>query len=328
MSTHQTQKNRLQDLWRLLCSDEPTAAADYFHPDFELNAAHPINQQHGAVGFFSAFWLPLKQAVPDIERSPYILMASQFKEQDWLSSTGYFNGTFTGDWLGIPATGEPVQIHFGDFWRMEGDKIIECVMIVDIPDVMRQAGYAVLPPDRGVPGYVPAPYAGDGMMLNTDADAAETAHSIALVEAMIFEGLMAYDGQNLSSMNMVKYWDHNMRWYGPAGIGKAHSLKEFEDFHQIPFLHAFPDRRGGNHKARVAEGLYVGSTGWPSIQATHAGEYLGAAATNKRITMRVMDWWRREGDTLLENWVFIDLIDLFLQFDVDLFERMTAQIRR
>jgi hypothetical protein len=44
---------------------------------------------------------------------------------------------------------------------------------------------------------------------------------------------------------------------------------------------------------------------------------MGVPATNRRITMRVMDFWRREGQTLRENWVFIDQIDLLLQMDID-----------
>jgi hypothetical protein len=39
-----------------------------------------------------------------------------------------------------------------------------------------------------------------------------------------------------------------------------------------------------------------------------------------------MDWWRREGDLLVENWVFIDMIDLFLQLGVDLFERLQSRV--
>jgi hypothetical protein len=34
--------------------------------------------------------------------------------------------------------------------------------------------------------------------------------------------------------------------------------------------------------------------------------------------MRVMDFWRREGNLLAENWVFIDLPDLLLQMGVRL----------
>ena len=40
------------------------------------------------------------------------------------------------------------------------------------------------------------------------------------------------------------------------------------------------------------------------------------------------DWWRREGDLLVQNWVFIDLPDLFLQMGVDLFARLNEMRRR
>jgi hypothetical protein len=49
---------------------------------------------------------------------------------------------------------------------------------------------------------------------------------------------------------------------------------------------------------------------------------LGVAPTNKRIGMRVMDFWRRDGDRFRENWVFIDMVDLLLQMGVDLFARI------
>jgi hypothetical protein len=38
--------------------------------------------------------------------------------------------------------------------------------------------------------------------------------------------------------------------------------------------------------------------------------------------MRVMDFWRREGDRLAENWVFIDKIDLLQQMGVGVFQRL------
>lgn len=42
--------------------------------------------------------------------------------------------------------------------------------------------------------------------------------------------------------------------------------------------------------------------------------------------MRVMDFWRREGNLLRENWVLIDTIEYFLQLGYDLFERLRMQI--
>jgi predicted ester cyclase len=71
--------------------------------------------------------------------------------------------------------------------------------------------------------------------------------------------------------------------------------------------------------------MYVASTGWPSLRCTHTGEYLGVPATGNKIGMRVMDWWRREGDLLVENWVFIDMVDVFLQMGVDIFAQAQRQ---
>ncbi len=72
----------------------------------------------------------------------------------------------------------------------------------------------------------------------------------------------------------------------------------------------------------VAEGMYAAGGIWDWSYATHTGEYLGLAPTGISITVRDFDWWRREGDLLVENWIRIDLIDIFQQLGVDLFARM------
>jgi predicted ester cyclase len=135
-------------------------------------------------------------------------------------------------------------------------------------------------------------------------------------------GLKRFDRKDLHSMGMEQYWTPDMMWYGPCGIGTARGVDGFQRHHQRPFLNAFPDRVGGHHRARIADGAYVASTGWPSVRGHHLGEYLGVAATGAAIGMRVMDWWRVEGDRLAENWVFIDLPHLFLQLGIDLMGRL------
>jgi len=37
------------------------------------------------------------------------------------------------------------------------------------------------------------------------------------------------------------------------------------------------------------------------------------------------DWWRREGDLLIENWVFVDIPHVLLQMGYDLFANMTEE---
>ena len=73
-------------------------------------------------------------------------------------------------------------------------------------------------------------------------------------------------------------------------------------------------------RARFGDGNYVASTGWPSITATHKGSgWLGTEATDRPITMRVMDFWRSENTMLVENWVMIDIPDVLNQIGIDVF---------
>ena len=298
----------------------------YLCEDTFYQGPHPVNDLNGTGALYSGFWGPFLRSFPDVVRKPYLFMGGEFKGEQWVSGTGYFRGTFAADWLGIPATGKETAVRFGEFCKVRDGKISETYVILDIPDVMRQAGYDVLSPCLGEPGIAPGPAAGDGILLE-EQEPGESAKSLALVEAMI-TGLSDYDESgNLDSMGQERFWHKEMLWYGPHGIGITYGLKGFQEQHQRPFLEAFPDRKGGNHICRHADGLYVASTGWPSLRGTHQGPYMGAAPTGRKFGMRVMDWWRREGELLGENWVFIDLIDFFRQIGVDLFETLDKRIK-
>lgn len=113
---------------------------------------------------------------------------------------------------------------------------------------------------------------------------------------------------------MEEYWTEDMKWYGPAGIGTKPSLKAFQDEHQRPFLKAFSDKNATD-EIRIAEGNYVAASGFQA--ATHSGDYLGIPASGKQVNIRYMDFWRVEGDKLVENWVLIDLLDFLEQLGYD-----------
>ena len=38
-----------------------------------------------------------------------------------------------------------------------------------------------------------------------------------------------------------------------------------------------------------------------------------------------MDFWRRKNDPLVEDWIFVDMIQLFQQFGVDLLQHITPR---
>ena len=326
--TNQQNKTLVWQFWQAI-NMNPADVNDLLkancHHNIVFDGPHPINQLADPDGIAEGFWQPFYAAFPDMVRQPYIFMGGEsFDGTTWVSSTGDFIGTFADTWLGIPASGQTAHIRYGEFCKIYDGKIGEQILLLDIPDLCVQVGLEIFPPNSGATLWIPGPQSGEGILLD-EQDPADGAKSLSLVNAMLY-GLGSYDQDDKASMGQVNYWHENMLWYGPSGIGTTHGLKGFEDHHQLPWLHAFPDRKGGHHRARFGESVYACSTGWPSMYATHLGEYLGIPATGNRVTMRVMDWWQRENDLLVENWVFIDLIDLFLQFGIDLFQVLRKQV--
>ena len=46
------------------------------------------------------------------------------------------------------------------------------------------------------------------------------------------------------------------------------------------------------------------------------------APAGQKITMRSLDFWRCEEGLIRENWVLVDLLDVYAQIGVDVFRRM------
>ena len=314
-------KTIVGDLWRALLREQDVDAPleSCAAANLRLQAFHPVNEVQGVDALARDFAAPLCRAFPDLQRRPYICIAGQQRGSTWVASTGDFIGSFINEWLGIPASGGSVHVRFGEFCRVEGGHVAD-MLLLDLVSLLRQGGRQPLPPESGATRWIPGPRAGDGLR-QSGADPADSARSLELVLAMI-DGLNDYDGQNIASMGMTRFWTEDMRWYGPAGIGSTVGLAGFEEHHQIPFLRAFPDRVGGTEDTVwIAEGPYVACAGFPVLNMRHLGPYLGHPASGRRVTMRGIDWWRRDGARLAENWVFVDLPHFFDQLGVDLCQR-------
>ena len=344
---NQANKEAVWDFWQRLnyvsIDELPALLRAAAREDVAWNVSAPVDQILGVEAAISDFWLPLRHAFPDLKRAPYVFMGgidagsalyATEAGEEWVSGCGYMTGTFVKNWLGIPATGKKTDIWFGVFYVMREGKIAEAYLQVDVLAVMRGAGYQVLPPAPGAEGgKIPGPRAKDGILL-TEQDSLESRKSQQLVQAM-GRGMRRYqrdrDGGDLRSMEQEKYWHRDMKWYGPSGIGACHNLEEYEDFHQRPWLEGFGDRNisregSGRRMGRIGEGAYCCGGIWDTAYSHHHGEYAGIAATGKLMTLRDFDWWKREGDWLIENWVPIDLIDLLRQMDIDLMARLRDQI--
>jgi len=338
---NQANKHLVWDFWQALegaeTADFAAVAATVMAKDVAIHGPDPINELAGVAGFVAGYWQPLLQSFPDLRRQTHLFMGGVSNgridgdiTQDghmWVSGTGYFGGTFAQDYLTIPATGKEVNIRWGEFCRLDQGKIVEIYFLLDFIDLMQQAGHHVLPPSRGQDGLYPPPNANDGILLDGQ-DEQESAYSLDHIRRFIFDGLNKYDQSELKSMGMADFFHAGVQWYGPGGIGACLSLKEFEDFHQKPWLIAYPDRQVQDLDALIAEGNYSGAPGWAGVKATHTGPYLDAPVTNKPVEFNGLDWWKREGEMYVENWVFVDMIHLFRQFGIDLFDRLTQQVEK
>lgn len=333
---NQRNKKLTFDFWRDLEAAEHdrvhSVIRQYVSDECTWHGPDPINDLQGVDEFIASYWRPLLRSFPDARRQTHVFFggksSGRIDGQDdghmWVCGTGLINATFAADYLAIPATGREVSIRWGEFCRIERGKIVEVYFLLDLIDLMQQAGFEVLPPSRGADGIYPPPRAGDGILLE-EQNKSQSENTLQHIRRFIFEGLNSYDQSELKSMGMADFFHPQVQWYGPGGIGACDGLQEFEDYHQRHWLHAYPDRAVQDLDALIAEGPYSGGPGWAGVKATHTGDYLDCPATGRPIEFNGLDFWKLEDDRYVENWVFVDMIHLFRQFGVNLFERLAQQ---
>ena len=318
-----------------------------YAPQAVWRGSHPINLQSGPAAI-AAVWQALLAAFPDLERRDLIVAGGSYQDRDYVATVGHYCGVMRRDWLGIPATGAPVNIRYGEVHQVMDGRIVQSNCLWDVLDVIRQAGFWPLAPSLGVEGMWPGPITGDGLIFR-ETDPVQSATSIAQTLAM-HETLGAHDDlagtgrDGLLAMPQCRHWHPKMMWYGPSGIGTTRGLQGFVDYHQLPFRTAFPKpkgggqwpeltdmqaREGGGHYIRIGDGPYSVTGGWPSVYAMHlGGNFMGMPATGKAVTMRVMDFYLHHEGLIRENWVPLDVLDLLLQMGVDVMARMQPIFRR
>jgi predicted ester cyclase len=297
------------------------AAREVYEEHVSVSAFHPVNELKGRQAVVADLWRPLRAALPDMERRDELVIAGSYAGSAVVAMMGHYQGTFHEPLFDIPPTRGVVYLRYGEVHRITGSRISHSWVLIDMLDLMRQAHCWPLAPSVGAEGRWPGPATCDGILLGT-GDAESSATSLQIVGAM-HDALLSFDGVSLASMDLAKYWTQNFMWYGPSGIGTTRGLEGFRNHHQIPFLRAFPDRKGDSHVTAFGDGSYVVTAGWPSVVATHTGpDWLGFAPTGRRVGMRVMDFYRLEGTLIAENWVPIDIIDILRQMGQDVFQRM------
>lgn len=299
------------------------ALAEVMAEDALCYLCHPFGDVEGPEAYYATCLGPLHHAMPDLERREMILIAGTTPEgQDWAASMGSYMGTFLSPFLGIPATGHLAHMRFHEYFKLQDGQITEVQMIWDIPELMIQAGAWPMAPQLGKFLNTPGPMPQDGLTASGDGSTA-----LKIVIDMLTDLCRHPAEGGPEVMNLATYWHPRVNWYGPTGIGTARGLAGFRHWHQAPFLRAMPNRKldamGDLMSHWIAEGDYVAETGWPNMRLTITGDgWMGIAPGGQDILMRSLDFWRVEQGLIRENWVLVDLLDVYNQIGVNVLARM------
>jgi len=328
------------ELDRAAPADIESVLQRFTSEDWLWRGVHPFYEQTGAAAVSNNFWRPLRAAFSPLQRRPDVFLAGESIADEskfalpgstWVCEMGNLLGLFDSPWLDIPPTRRMCLLRYAEFNRVGDDGLIhESAMFMDIPSVMAQSGHNPFPPQTGAHHIHLGPRTHDGL-LHAAQDPHEGPRTQALVEAMVSVLSVANRVANETGVNNIPYevmartWAEDMIWSGPAGIGATYTIDRYQQQHSYPFRFNLSDKFFNGHVARIAEGNYACFFGWANLTVRATGGFLGMPASNAA-DMRVVDVYRREGDKLAENWVFIDLLHWLFEQGLDVLARMRQQL--
>lgn len=309
----------------------------YVSDDWSWRGMHPFHEQTGANAVADSFWKPLLNAMHRVQRRQDIFFAGRNQidgfESVWTVSMGHLMALFDQPFLGIPPTGKIIMLRYAEFNRVENGKIRETAFFCDLLHLMHQAGLRPLPPQMGVHLVQPGPATHDGLQFDTTDEVAGAA-TLDLINRMI--GDIAANSNSPEQApprdatpqeELARCWHNDMIWWGPDGIGATYTIDRYIEQHQRPFRQNLSNRTFNGHIAKLAEGNYGGFFGWPNLTLTPTGGYLGLPANGlSTADMRVVDIYRRDGDKLRENWIFIDILHFLNMQGLDVLGRQASLV--
>ncbi len=296
-------------------------------PGHRYGGVHPFNVICSPELVGTSVWAPMKNAMPVLQRRPDILFSGwHHMDQEaaiWVVSMGKFLGDFTNPWLGIPPTGKTTYVPYVAFYRIEEGAIVETVEFLDILSVLTQAGHNPCAGSQTAAHLMsPGPLTHDGI-LDVPQDPSASAASFTLTQGMLAE--LVEGGMTSPSDHLARWWHPDMNWHGPAGIGACLGLSGYQRGHTRPFADRLEFVDAFDETAATAEGNYSAFLWWPCLAMRNSGDYMGAPANGALAEMRVVDVYRRQGDKLAENWIFIDMLHFLLQQGIDLLSDIREQ---
>jgi predicted ester cyclase len=287
---------------------------------------YPFDELDGPQAVADLIWSPFRGAFGRFQRRLDILLAGRNNMEDdapvWVVATGHLLGLFDTSWLGIPATGRLGYLPFASFFRVDDGRIVETVEFLDILSVIHQAGCNPFAGAQTASEIMaPGPRTLDGVM-HEPCDAEDGRSTLALSNAMLDD---LVEEMRSPDEHLQRFWHGDMNWFGPTGIGSCLGHDGYRRGHTQPFetrLDLVEAIYPG--PCNIAEGCFSAHFWRPGLRMRPAGGFLGLPPRGEPADIRVADIYRRDGDKLAENWVFIDMLHFLRMQGVDLFADISA----
>lgn len=133
--------------------------------------------------------------------------------------------------------------------------------------------------------------------------------TLAVVRAM-------EDALGRGDSNMEDYFHGDFVWEGNRGCGVKKGLQAFRLGWQMPFRNSFTER-SYHSETWLADGEWAACYG--HCAATHGGEFMGIAATRKRLRIPYIDFWQVRDGLIIYNKVSVDFGEVLHQLGHDIF---------
>ncbi|MCY4141833.1 MAG: nuclear transport factor 2 family protein [Rhodobacteraceae bacterium] len=316
----------LDHLWRLdeaEAGEQTIIAFERSHAERHIyRGVHPFNSLTGPRQLASTVWTPFKSSIGRVQRRLDILIAGYHDfepgNSTWVVAMGQILGLFDSPLLGIPPTRKAVHLPFASAFRVSDGEIAETIEFLDVLSIMDQAGSNPYAASQTAAQLMsPGPRTHDGVL--TERQAVEDGRkTLQLTKAMLDD--LVDGGMCSPTSHLERFWHPDMNWFGPTGIGACLGFEGYQRGHTRPFEERLEFIDAKDARCVISEGQYAAYFWRPCLAMKSTGGFLGLPPIDTPGEMRVVDLYRRHGQKLAENWIFIDMLHFLKMLGEDTLE--------
>ena len=155
----------LEELVRVPGRDLERLSKSLLAEDTVWDVAHPLNRLNGRRQILERFLVPLRSAFDGVMRRDEMFISGKNRRSnggDWIAAVCHYVGNFNSRFCGIEPSGRLSFLRSGEFHRISGGRIVESKVLIDLADLMRQAGSNPFPEEMGTEMLFPGPATHDG----------------------------------------------------------------------------------------------------------------------------------------------------------------------